>query len=344
MSRAAKIEDVASRAGVSVATVSRALRGLPHVSAATREKVLRAAEELDYRPNPHAARLAAGRSGTVGVAVPVLNSWFYANVLAGVEAVLAEEALDMHVIVVDGPDATERFIAGLPALSKRVDGLVLCDLFMPDQLWEDLAGGPVPVATVGVDTGLFDSVTIDNVAAAEVAVGHLLDLGHTRIGLIGAGPDGATDNESAALRRRGTIAALGRRGLDLPADLDVAGSFSVAGGREAMLELIGRGAPTAVFCISDEMAIGAMWAAEEAGLRVPEDLAVVGFDDQPVAEAVGLTTVRQPVSIMAARAAHLVLARLDGDDGPVQRHVMPTLLQKRKSTDFRHLTPVHAHS
>src|SRR5690606_4643120 len=88
MSRAAKIEDVASRAGVSVATVSRALRGLPHVSAATREKVLRAAEELDYRPNPHAARLAAGRSGTVGVAVPVLNSWFYANVLAGVEAVL----------------------------------------------------------------------------------------------------------------------------------------------------------------------------------------------------------------------------------------------------------------
>ena len=83
---------------------------------------------------------------------------------------------------------------------------------------------------MGVDTGLFDSVTIDNVAAAEAAVGHLLDLGHTRIGLIGAGPDGATDNESAALRRRGR-SPLGRRGLDLPADLDVAGSFSVAGGR-----------------------------------------------------------------------------------------------------------------
>ena len=143
MSRAAKIEDVASRAGVSVATVSRALRGLPHVSAATREKVLRAAEELDYRPNPHAARLAAGRSGTVGVAVPVLNSWFYANVLAGVEAVLAEEARHAR----DRgrrPGCHERFIAGLPALSKRVDGLVLCDLFMPDQLWEDLAGGRFP--------------------------------------------------------------------------------------------------------------------------------------------------------------------------------------------------------
>ncbi|HEX7098400.1 MAG TPA: LacI family DNA-binding transcriptional regulator [Acidimicrobiia bacterium] len=344
MSRAAKIEDVASRAGVSVATVSRALRGLPHVSQATREKVLRAAEELDYRPNPHAARLAAGRSGTVGVALPVLNSWFYANVLAGVEAVLAEEALDMHVVVVDGPDAVERFIAELPALSKRVDGLVLCDLFMPDQLWEDLAGGPMPVATIGVDTGLFDSVTIDNVVAASDATDHLLDLGHTRIGLIGAGPEAAADNESAALRRRGMIEALRRRALDLPPELEAAGSFSVAGGKEAMQELLGDTAPTAVFCLSDEMAIGAMWAADEAGLAVPGDLAVVGFDDQPVAEALGLTTVRQPVSIMAARAANFVLARLEGEEGPVERHVMPTQLQKRRSTDFRHLTHVHAHS
>src|SRR5690554_1046274 len=344
MSRAAKIEDVASRAGVSVATVSRALRGLPHVSQKTREKVLRAAEELDYRPNPHAARLAAGRSGAVGVALPVLNSWFYANVLAGVEAVLAEEALDMHVVVVDGPEAIERFIAELPSLSKRVDGLVICDLHMPDQLWEDLAGGPIPVATIGVETGLFDSVTIDNVAAAAEAVGHLLDLGHRRIGLIGAGPEASADNESAALRRRGTIEALKARGLELPPQLDVAGSFSVAGGKEAAFEILDRAAPTAVFCLSDEMAIGAMWAAGEASLDVPRDLAMVGFDDQPIAEAVGLTTVRQPVSIMAARAANSVLSRLEGDEGPVQRHVMPTELQKRRSTDFRHLTHVHAHS
>lgn len=332
MPEVATIEDVAGRAGVSVATVSRALRGLPHVSPTTREKVRRIAAELDYRPNPHASRLAAGRSGTIGIALPVLNSWFYGHILAGVEAVVAEDRLDMHLVTVGGPQAMERFVSDLPALSKQVDGLLIVDLFLPDPLWDDLAGGALPVATIGLDTGRLDSVTIDNVGAARQAANHLLDLGHRRIGFIGGGVGESLALESAELRRRGLVEALGAHELELPADLEVAGAFSVGGGREAMERLLDSGPPSAVFCASDEMAIGAVWAAQEAGLSVPGDLSVVGFDDQPVAEALGLTTVRQSVSAMAARATTMVLDRLEESGRPPIRIEMPTGLQVRQTT------------
>ena len=333
MPRVATIEDVASRAGVSVATVSRALRGLPHVSPATREKVRRIAAELDYRPNPHASRLAAGRSGTIGVALPVLNSWFYGNVLAGVEAVVADQDLDLHLVTVDGPEAMEHFVSELPSLSKRVDGLLVVDVFLPDQLWDDLAGVPMPVATIGLDPGRFDTVTIDNRTAAREAVEYLLDLGHERVAFIGGDSDRSYELESANLRRAGMVDALTARGLRLESELEGSGVFSVAGGRDAMRDLLDGARPTAVFCASDEMAIGALWAAEEAGVAVPDRLSVIGFDDQPVAEAIGLSTVHQPVSTMAARAASLVLERLAESDRRIERVVFPTRLEKRRTTD-----------
>lgn len=332
MPEVATIADVAGRAGVSVATVSRALRGLPHVSPATREHVRRVAAELDYRANPHASRLAAGRSGTVGVALPVLNSWFYRSVLAGVEAVLSGDLLDMHLFTIGGDEGMERFIAQLPSLSKRVDGLIVVDLFMPDQLWEDVAGGHLPMSTVGVDTGRFDSVTIDNVRAAREAVSHLLDLGHRRIGFIGAGAGESLEFESAEQRRRGMVEALAAYGVEPDPELEVAGAFSVHGGREAMSKLMGGNPPTAVFCTSDEMAIGALWAVNEARLSIPVDVSLVGFDDQPVAEALGLTTVHQPVGAMAARAASMVLDRVAGEVSAPIRLQVPTRLQIRQTT------------
>jgi DNA-binding LacI/PurR family transcriptional regulator len=328
----ATIEDVAIRAGVSVATVSRALRGLPHVSPATRERVSRIAAELDYRPNPHASRLAAGRSGTIGIALPLLNSWFYGNVLAGVETVLSDDQLDMHLVTVGGREAMERFVSGLPSLSKQVDGLVIVDVFMPDQLWEDLAGGNLPVATVGIDVGRFDSVLIDNLKAARGAVAHLLELGHRRIGFIGGAIGESVEMESAEERRRGRVMALADLGIDDDPDLQMAGNFSVDGGREAMAQLLAGPRPTAVFCASDEMAIGAMQAVADAGLSVPDDVSIVGFDDQPVAAALGLTTVHQPVSAIAARAAAMVLDRVGGLDAPPIRLEVATRLEVRRTT------------
>lgn len=339
MTDVSTIEDVAKRAGVSVATVSRALRGLPHVSPTTRARVKRIAQELDYRANPHASRLAARRSGTIGVALPILNSWFYGNVLAGIETVVAEDRLDMHLITVDGIPAMETFVAELPALAKKVDGLVIIDLFMPDEMWTALNASRMAVATIGLDTGRFDSVLIDNIAAARVAVDHLISLGHRRIAYIGGGIDEVLTFESASLRRQGMLEAMAFANLDPCQELAVHGGFTVEGGVEAMARLIKEDPTmTAVFCASDEMAMGAMKAVRDAGLEVPGDISVVGFDDHVVAEAVDLTTVHQPVSAMAARAAGMVLDRVDTDDGVLRRSVLDTRLIVRSSSG-----PVRSH-
>lgn len=326
------IEDVASRAGVSVATVSRALRGLPHVSPSTRAKVEQAASELDYGANPHASRLAAGRSGTIGVALPVLNSWYYGNVLAGVQSAVTKDRLDMHLVTVGTSRELEHFLSQLPALSKQVDGLLVVDLFMPEPFWDDLVDSGLPVSTIGLDTGRFDSVSIDNSGSAHEAVSHLLELGHRRIGFIGGAIGESLELESAEQRRQGMLQALADHGIDHDPDLEVAGGFSVDGGRQAMTRLLRGGRPTAVFCASDEMAVGALWAAEQAGLVVPDELSVVGFDDQPMAAALGLTTVQQPVGSIAARAVSMMLDRLDRTPTQATRVQVPTRFRVRRST------------
>lgn len=332
-SQAATIEDVAQRAGVSVATVSRALRGMPHVSPATRARVREIASQLDYRANPYASRLAARRSGTIGVALPILNSWFYGNILAGIETAVSEDRLDLHLVTVDGLDALERFASALPGLGKQVDGLVLIDIFMPDRLWTALERSALPIATVGVDTGRFDAVTIDNVQSARMAVDHLIGLGHRVIGFIGGGVDESLEFESALLRFDGMRAAMEEAGLDVREDLAVPGGFSVEGGMEAMGDLLAREpAMTAVFCASDEMAIGAIRTIRDAGLEVPADISVMGFDDHAFSGALGLTTVRQPVTTMAARAAERVLGRVSGETAPADRIELETELMLRSST------------
>lgn len=333
MTGVATIEDVARKAGVSVATVSRALRGMPHVSPVTRARVRQIAAELDYQANPHAARLAARRSGTIGVALPILNSWFYGTILAGIETAVSEDHLDLHLVIVDGFEALERFAAAVPSLGKQVDGLVVIDVFMPDRLWDVLERSRLPIATVGVDPGVFDAVVIDNVAAAHEATSHLLSLGHETIAFIGGGIDESLDFEAAPLRLRGMVQAMEENGIGFRPELSVPGGFSVDGGSEAMDELLRR-APelTAVFCASDDMAIGAIQALHDAGRSVPGEVSVVGFDDHAVSQALGLTTVRQPVSLMAARAADRVLRRVGGHDEPVATMELETTLVIRSTT------------
>lgn len=315
-----------------MATVSRALRGLPHVSPRTRARVERAAADLDYRANPHAARLAARRSGTIGVVLPLLNSWFYSNILAGVRRVTVRDQLDMHLVTVGTQRELEHFVTELPALAKQVDALLVVDLFLPDHLWDDLAASELPVATVGLATGRFDSVVIDNADSAERAVSHLLELGHRRIGFIGGAPGGAAELESAELRRKGMHRALHTAGIDPDPALEAAGHFTIEGGREAMEGLLSASRPSAVFCASDEMAVGAMWAAERAGLKIPDDLSVVGFDDQPVAEALELTSVHQPVADLAARAVGMMMSRLDRPTAKPAQVQVPTRFRPRRST------------
>jgi LacI family repressor for deo operon, udp, cdd, tsx, nupC, and nupG len=329
----ASIEDVARLAGVSIATVSRSLRGLPDVAASTRDRVLAAARELDYVASPFAARLASGRTATVGVVVPFVNRWYFSEVLGAIEAVLHDAAFDLLLYNLSDTAGRDRFFTEMP-VRKRVDALIVASLVLTDAETEVLHALGVPVGVLGVDHPAFHSTRIDDAGAASAAVQHLLDLGHRRIGLIGGDMADPMRFTPPHHRRRGYIATLNAAGIEYSRDLEALGYFTVAGGQAATAELLSRpNPPTALFAESDEMAYGAIRAIRRAGLRVPQDIAVAGFDDHVIAELFDLTTVRQPIVDQAADLTARLLSVMPVPDAPREVHVLPTELIVRGSTD-----------
>jgi DNA-binding LacI/PurR family transcriptional regulator len=307
----ATIEDVAAAAGVSVATVSRALRGLPNVANSTRTRVQEIADRLAYRADPAASRLATGRSRAVGVAVPVLNGWYFANVVAGVEAVCTEAGYDTVVLGVAGREQRARLVHDADGIHRRIDGIVLVDVsYSPAELRELVDRG-MHVVTIGQQTEVCPSVGIDDVEVGRIATEHLLDLGHERIGIIAGQPEDPLDFVVPRRRQEGYERAHRARGLAVDPELLASGNFSVGGGHEALAALLDLPEPpTAVFAMSDEMAFGALQAARERGLEVPGDLSVVGVDDHDIAVVFDLTTVHQDVADHGARGARLLLDQL----------------------------------
>jgi DNA-binding LacI/PurR family transcriptional regulator len=307
------IEDVAAAAGVSVATVSRALRGLPNVAISTRERVAAIAEQLAYRPDPTASRLATGRTLSVAVAVPVLNGWYFANVVAGVEAMCAEAGYDTVVLGVSSSEQRERLIHDTGGIHRRVDGIVLIDVAYSDQELRTLAAHGLDVVTVGPRSELFPSVGIDDVEVGRIATQHLIELGHERIGVIDGQPHDPLEFVVPRRRAEGHQLACQAAGIDIDRSLRESGNFSISGGGEALHALLARSdPPTAIFAMSDEMAFGALAAARSMGVDVPGELSVIGVDDHEMSVVVGLTTVRQDVIDHGARAARVLLDRLDG--------------------------------
>jgi len=329
---AASIEDVAKLAGVSIATVSRSLRGLPDVATATRDRVLAAAQELDYVASPFAARLASGRSSTLGVVVPFVNRWFFAEVLGSVEAVLSRAGFDLLLHNLADGDGRARFFSALP-VRKRVDAVLVVSLALTDDEVAALKTLNLPVGVLGVKHPGLYSVRIDDVAAARAAVDHLLSLGHRRIALIGGDTDDPMRFTPPHHRGTGYREALAAAGIETDPAMQVLGYFTVGGGEAAMEHLLARPEPpTAVFAESDEMAYGAMKAIRRRGLRIPEDIAVIGFDDHATADLMDLTTVRQPVGEQGAVLAQDLLDALAGSGSEPSDHVLDTELIVRGST------------
>lgn len=331
---AATILDVAKAAGVSVATVSRALRGLPNVAPATRERVIAAASELAYRPDPNAARLAAGRSQSVGIAVPVLDSWFFSRVIAGAEHTLSEAGYDVLIFAAHPVEQGGRFVAEVGPVQQRLDGLILAELVVsPEEAgsWRDR---DAQVVSVGPEVAHYPSVGIDDYAGGRMAMEHLIRLGHRDIALIGGVAEPPFHFAVPGDRRRAYRDALADAGLPRREGYDVVGDFSVAGGARAMGRLLATGdpLPSAVFAMSDEMAMGAMRAARERGIRIPEQLSLIGFDDHEMADVVDLTTIHQDVPERGARAAQLMLAGLGGTPVPAEPHQLPLELVVRGTT------------
>jgi DNA-binding LacI/PurR family transcriptional regulator len=331
---AASIEDVARRAGVSIATVSRALRGLPDVANATRDRVLEAAAELNYVASPFAARLASGRTSTVGVVVPFVNRWFFAEVIDTVEKSLRRNGFDLLLYNLGDGDGRARFFDIMP-MRKRVDAVLVASLVLSDDEIAALESLGCPVGLLGLRRDGFLSTRIDDVASARRAVAHLTDFGHRRIGLIGGDTDDPMRFTPPLHRADGYREALAAVGVAPDPDLEVLGYFTIPGGEEAcqkLMDLPDR--PTAVFAESDEMACGALRALRRLGLRVPQDVAIIGFDDHPTAELMDLSTVRQPVAEQALDASTRLLATIATTQNAAENDVvLETELIIRGSSD-----------
>ncbi len=313
------IVDVAARAGVSVATVSRALRDLPNVSPATRDRVLRAAAELDYTVSPLASGLVTGRVRSVGVVAPYAGRWFFAEALRGIESVLRHDGYDLSLHVLADERRRQEFFEALP-LRRRVDAVLVVALPLASGEIAALRTLGVPVAWVAEPLVGVHGERIDNVAAARMAVQHLINLGHRRIGCIGGDLEGPERFSVPGWRSQGYREALTAAGLEPRPGWELDGSFTAAGGELAMTALLSQpgGAPTAVFCQSDEMAFGAMRALRQSGMRYPDDISLVGLDNHELAHTFDLTTVAQPVAEQAAAAARWLLRSL-ADGSAVHR-------------------------
>ncbi|HLU59454.1 MAG TPA: LacI family DNA-binding transcriptional regulator [Pseudonocardia sp.] len=325
------IRDVAEAAGVSIATVSRALHGLPRVSEETRRRVLAAAAELRYVASPSAASLASGQTNAIGVVAPFVNRWYFAVIVHSAEERLRKAGYDLLLYSL-GTNAHERrrAFAGT-LLRKRVDGVLVLGLHPTPEEVAALSAVGGPVAIVGAEVPGWASVRIDDEAAARCAVRHLLDLGHRRIGFIGG--DDELHTAMPADRRLGYRAELAAAGLPTRPELEAVGGFTVTGGHDAAERLLALPErPTALFAASDEMAMGALQAARRSGLRVPEDVSVIGIDDHEMAHLMELTTVAQPVVAQGTLAAEMILAALTEPERPPPAVTVPTELVVRGST------------
>ncbi|MFE7168627.1 LacI family DNA-binding transcriptional regulator [Streptomyces sp. NPDC057616] len=329
------LKDVAERAGVSIKTVSNVVNNYPHVTPGMRSRVQAAIDELGYRPNLTARHLRKGRTGIIALAVPELGNPYFAELAGAVIDAAAEHEFTVLLDHTRG-EREQEILVSQGFRGRVIDGLILSPLALEA---EDLQGrsDDVPLVLLGErEYDLpFDHIAIDNVAAARCAVRHLLGRGRTRIAYLGVRTDSV--NRPAHLRLDGWRAELAEAGVPAPDSLVVpVGGWDRDDGARAMAELLDAGVrPDAVFAFNDLIAIGAMRVLHERGLRVPWDVAVVGFDD--IAEgrfgAVTLTTVSPDKQAIAKMAVGSLLRSLSGREEPGGRELTADFeLVEREST------------
>lgn len=324
------LADVARLAGVGVGTASRALSGSPGVADDTRERVRKVADGLAYVVSPDAAGLARGRTGRVALVVPHLSRWFFGAVSEGIDTVLREANLDVLLYHVGDLADRHDFFDRLPA-RRKVDAVVVVAFGVEESERERLTLMGVEVVAAGGQSVGYPYVRIDDHAAGRQAVDHLLLLGHRRIGMLEArDPD---QPDLIPPRSLAYTEALGDRGLPPDPDLIVSSDWGGEEGARAMAQLLARPKPpTAVYAHSDEVALGAIRTIRRAGLRIPEDISVVGIDDHPLAALTDLTTVHQPAREQGTATAEMLLALLRGDSAVDVARTLPTELVIRRST------------
>jgi DNA-binding LacI/PurR family transcriptional regulator len=330
------IQDVAVLSGLSICTVSRALRNLPNVSEKAQVKVADAAATLGYKASSAASRLAGGSTGSIAIIAPTATAWFFAQAVEAAEEVFGDSGFDTVLISLRGKPSVKRKIFGdLLGLSQRVDGVLLLNVDLSESEVALLAASGLAVASVGMTSVPWDNVGIDDEQAAWQATSHLLGLGHWELAVL----SGRETRENSVLTSSDRLMGFGRaladHDLTVHPDLVISSDSTIDGGRTAMNELIAhRSLPTAVFADCDEAAFGALMAMREHGLSAPKNVSVIGIDNHPMSWFLGLSTVAQPVADQGAFAANLLVDRLQNADAPNEpsNHFLDTKLIERKTT------------
>ncbi|WP_189641348.1 LacI family DNA-binding transcriptional regulator [Paramylibacter ulvae] len=326
--KTAKIQDVARIAGVSTATVSRALSNPDLVAESTRKAVMDAVEESGYRINHAARNLRRQRSGSILALVPNLANPFFSQILAGLSSVLSPAGYGLLIADTQTDNNPQERLRSY-ILNGLADGIVIFDGHLPEKQMLPPQHPPIVLACEWVDFDL-PSVRVDNAKGAQIAIQHLYDNGHRRIGHI-TGPLG---NVLADSRLNGMKNTLEQLGLAVRKEWIFNGDYSMDSGTFAAKQWLALDdRPTAVFCASDEMATGFMGALQHAGIDVPNDVSVVGFDNIEVVEHLtpALTTIRQPRRLIGQHAGQMVMNMIDDGVMSCASEIIPVELIERKS-------------
>jgi LacI family transcriptional regulator len=315
------IYDLAREAGVGIGTVSRCLNNHPSVSAETRAKVLAVVKRLSYQPHAYAQRLASKKTNTISAIIPFFTNYFFVQVLQGVQDKAAEFGFDLILYGVNHPAQADYYLRR--SLHRgHVDGVMFFSMRFPESYVAKFQQINLPLVLVDTYHPEFDSIRVKNKEGAMIATRHLLSLGHRNIAMINA----SLDTQPARERLEGYQAALQEFGVAFSRERVIISGigkqdgYNREAGRVSMRELLAMrtaGDPiTAVFIASDVQAIGALESARTAGVRVPEDIAVVSFDDIELAQHAQLTTMRQPMYEMGTLALERLLARTRDPQAP----------------------------
>ncbi|MEC5192526.1 MULTISPECIES: LacI family DNA-binding transcriptional regulator [unclassified Arthrobacter] len=328
------IEDVAAAAGVSTATVSRAVRGLPRVSPATREKILVIADDLGYVASSSASGLATGRTKTIGVLAPFVSRWFFSKAIEGADRELHARRYNLSLFNLGGHGSNRERLFSKTMVYKQIDALLVLCMALTHEEIEHLQKIDIPLVVVGGHVEECPYIGIDDYAAAATAVRHLIGLGHQDIALLHGDDETDLNFDVPRVRIEAFKDIMAESGLRVREEWDELGDFTVRSGQEAFRRLWNKPGPkpTAIFCASDEMAMGVILEAARAGVRIPDDLSVIGIDDHDFSEAMGLTTVGQRPDEQAELGTKMLLDELDGIVGSVRSVVAPHQLIVRSTT------------
>ncbi len=326
------IYDVAKRAGVSITTVSRMLNTPDKVNPQTRARILAAIDALGFVPKAEARARALQQTGRIGVITPFFTAPSFVQRLRGVAAALAGRHYELVIYPVDTVEQLQGYISAIPIMGN-LDGLIIMSLAIEDRDVQRLIDNDMPAALIEYTHPLLSSITIQDEHGGRMVGEYFLQKGHTRMGFVGdIEPPDRYAIYPVKLRLRGFQSALAAAGLSLPPAYIKQATYAPEGSRQAAYELLTMPEPpTAIFAASDIQALSVMKVARQLGLRIPQDFALIGFDDIDIAEYADLTTIRQHLDESGRLAVELLFSRIADSARPVQHVNLPLQLIERQT-------------